>query len=124
MPGTISRYKITGTIAAGGGFTAYTNKPIRGKIKSIEIDYPAANVTLVLTSEGPIAQTVLNLGAANTDVVRYPRIYQEDEAGTDLTYDATRKIPTEFVVIGRLKLVASSGTATQVVTMYINVEEY
>lgn len=126
MPNKIQRMRISsGAIAAGGGATAYS-KVVRGKILCVHVNYPANNCTVDIDTDGEFkAQKILNLAAANTDAVYYPRTYCQDETGTDLLYAATgTKIPTEFTVIGRLLLTIASGTEGQEVSVDVIYEEY
>lgn len=122
--GNIRKYKISsGAIAADGTASAYSI-PVRGKILSVGVNYPTNTCTVDLDSDGELsAQKILNLAAANTDATFYPRTYCEDETGTDLLYATGFKVPTEFVVYGRIKLSIASGTAAESVSVTITVEE-
>jgi hypothetical protein len=91
---------------------------------AVEIDYPAATVAVALTSKNlAVTQTILTLGAANTDAIYYPRTIAQTNAGVNMTYDGTRTIPTEFIVFGALTLTLSSGTNGQSVSVVVYVEE-
>jgi hypothetical protein len=125
MPNKVQRYRITGTISAAGAFTATTNQPLHGRIKSIAINYPAATVALVLSSGDLVSQTILTLGAANTDITYYPRTPVCVNTGAEtILYSTGNKVCTEYVVNSVLTLTASSGTAGQIVTMDVLVEEW
>lgn len=119
----IRAYALTGTVSAAQTFSVSTPNPVRGKILAVEINYPAATVALTLTAAGHHAQTILSLAAANTDRTFYPRAYAEKTDGTTLLYTTGEEVPVEFVVDGILTLAATSGTATQIVTARVLVEE-
>jgi hypothetical protein len=120
---TIRKYKVSATIAADGTASAYTS-PVRGRILAVGIDYPANTCTVDLDSDGEAAaQKIIDLSAANTDVVRYPRKAVEDNTGTAVTYDGTNEIYEPFVVFGRVKLSVASGTEDETVSVTLIVEE-
>ena len=121
----ITKYKISATIAAGETTASAYSIPIRGRVLAVGVDYDTNTCTVDLDSDGEAsAQKILDLSAANTDATIYPRTYAQDETGTDLLYKAGEgKIPTEFVVYGRVKLSLASGTAGETVTVYLMVEE-
>jgi len=121
----ITKYKISATIAAGQTTASAYSIPIRGRVLAVGVNYDTNTCTVDLDSDGEAsAQKVLNLAAANTDVTLYPRTYAQDETGTDLLYAAAgEKVPTHFVVYGRVKLSLASGTAGDTVTVYLMVEE-
>jgi hypothetical protein len=126
MPSKIQRVRISsGAIAADGTATAYSS-PICGKILAVEIDYPAATCTVDIDTDGELkAQKILDLAAANTDVVLYPRVdVCDNTGGASPVYGTGFVIVTEFVVNGRLKLAIASGTATQVVTVDVFYEAF
>jgi len=125
MPNKIQRVRLKGTIDASGDAEVYS-KPIRGKILAVHVDYPAATCTVDIDTDELKPQKIIDLSAANTDAVYYPRTACEDNNGSDLVYLSTDTavVPTEFVVIGRLKLTVASGTEDQVVTVDVYFEEY
>jgi len=126
MPNKIQRVRISsGAIAADGSATAYSSQPICGKILSVFVDYPAGTCTVDIDTDGELkSQKIVDLAAANTDVVYYPRTYAQKTDGTTLLYTTGEEVPVEFVVNGRLKLTIASGTATQEVTVDVLYEEY
>lgn len=122
----LTSYRMTATIDAFGNGTATTSTDQsnpRGKIYAVEIDYPAGTVAVTLSSSNLFKQTILQLAASNTDAVKYPRATVKDYQGTDLTYDGTHKVPTEFIAFGSLTLDLASGTTGQSVTVIVYVEE-
>lgn len=121
---TITKYKVSATIAAGATTATAYSIPIRGRVLAVGVDYPANNCTVDLDSDGEAsAQKILDLAAAKTDATYYPRTPVQDIAGTDVTYDGTNEIYEPFLVYGRVKLSLAAGTALDTVTVYLMVEE-
>ena len=126
MPNKIQRVRIaSGAIAAGGTATAYSNN-IAGKILAVHVNYPTNTCTVDIDTDGELkSQKIIDLAAANTDAVYYPRTDVCDYAGAATpVYDTGFVIVTEFVVSGRLKLSIASGTAAETVTVDVIYEEY
>ena len=120
----ITSYRMTATANVTGAGTATSDGSIpRGKLIAVEVDYPAATVAVSLTTTNLVSQTLLNLSAANTDTVLYPRTIAQTNAGASKTYDGTRTIPVEFIIFGPLTLTLASGTSGQSVTAIAYVEE-
>ncbi len=122
-------YTLTATADGTGAGTAttITDQSIpMGKIYAVEVDYPVATVALTLTTKNLAAtQTVLNLGAANTDVMYYPRVPVCVNTGAEtVLYSAGNKVCEQYVVFGALTLTLASGTSGQSVTVKVYVEEY
>jgi len=124
----IRKYKVSATIAAGETTASAYSSPIRGRILAVGIDYPSHTCTVDLDSDGEaVAQKILDLSAANTDIVYYPRtpVHTYDGSAVDLSDteggDTAQYEP--FVVYGRVKLSVASGTAGDTVSVYIIVEE-
>lgn len=111
--------------------TDTTTRPIRGTIKSVYVVYQSgsnANTDVTITMLGTditdgADQTLFNKDNSNTSTWYYPQTYAQDTTGTDLTFDGTRKVPTPFLVYGRLKLTTAQNNAGKTVTAYIFVEE-
>ena len=123
MASKITQYKLEAT----GNTTAYTSNVVRGKILALIVNYNASPATTDVTisdTNAAIAQTIYTKDDSQTDAWVYPRAYAQDTAGTDLTYDATRKIPVPFTVFSRLKLVVTGNDTDDVVTVHVLVEEY
>ncbi len=141
----LTQYKLTCTVDAGETTASVqSTKPIRGSIKAIYVQFN--NTTPASSSDrdvdiremNPIddddtndaLQHILDVGGIGADpesdnAIYYPRTYAQDYQGTDLTYDATRKIPTEFLVFGKkLQLNVSAAAEGDITTAYIVVEEY
>jgi hypothetical protein len=128
MVSKYTRLSLTGTIDATGAVDVYSDKIIRGKIKSVLVDYPAATVAVTVQTDELVSQKIVELGAANTDKVFYPRVQVCSNDGTLLNNSndgtAVSKLWDEFVVFSRLRLVCASGTAAQVVKVVVIYEEY
>jgi hypothetical protein len=120
----IRKYKVSATIAAGETTASAYSSAIRGRILAVGIDYPEHTCTVDLDSDGEAAaQKVLDLAAANTDTVKYPRKAIEDNTGTGVEYADGYPIYEPYVVYGRIKLSLASGTAGETVSVTIVVEE-
>lgn len=128
IPGRITKHKITGTIDASGNIDVYSANVVRGHIVAVQIDYPAATVEVDLKTGEAVEQVILDLAAANTDRTVYPVTPLHDYTGTAIDLSDAQGGDTaqneRFCVFGRLRLVCASGTATQVVTVHVYVEEY
>ena len=120
----IRKYKISsGVIDASGNASAYSIA-IRGQILAIGVNYPTNTCTVDVDSNGEAAdQKILDLAAANTDRIIYPRTSSQDITGADVTFDGTNEIYEPFVVYGRLKLSIASGTAGESVSINVIVRE-
>ena len=121
-------YTLTATAdgTGAGTTTSITDQSIpRGKVLSVEVDYPAATVAVALTSKNLAAtQAIMTLAAANTDAIYYPRTPVCTYAGAEtILYSTGNKVVTEFVVFGPLTLTISAGTEGQAVTVKVYVEE-
>ena len=121
----IQMYKIeSGAIDVSGDASEYSI-PIRGRILSVQIDYPAHACTVDLDSDEAVSQKIIDLSSASTDAVYYPRTPVCNNSGSENVYfEGTNKVHTEFTVFGRVKLTIASGTATEKVKAYLLVEEY
>lgn len=122
---SIRRYKInSGLIAADGSATAYSTGAIRGRILAVHVNYPTNTCTVDLDEQDTQSnQKIMDIAAANTDVVVNPRTAVQDITGADVTYDGTRKIYEPFTVFGRVKLTIASGTEGEEVKVDLMVEE-
>ena len=126
MPSKIQRIRIkSGAIDASGDATAYSN-PISGKILAVHVNYPTNTCTVDLDTSGELkSQKILDLAAANTDVVYYPRTDVCDYAGAATpVYGTGFVVVTDFVVHGKLLLTIASGTADEEVTVDVIFEAY
>jgi hypothetical protein len=114
---------LKGTIDSTGAIDVYSDKIIRGKIEAVYIDYPANTVAVDLKTDELVSQTILDLAAANTDKVYYPRVQVCQYDGTLLnnSYDntAVTKLWDKFVVYSRLRLVCASGTEDDEVSVMV-----
>ena len=120
----ITKYEISATIAADGSALAYS-VPIRGKILAVGVDYDTNTCTVDLDSDGEAsAQKIMDLAAANTDAIYYPRTPVHTYTGAEtVTWFTAMKVHEPFVVYGRVKLSIASGTEGESVTVSLMVEE-
>jgi len=121
--GRVRTIEISATVGAAGTGSTTTSAIVHGKILAVEVNYPTNTVTVDLDSQEMVSQKIVDLAAANTDAVIYPRTPAQDNTGTDVTYDGTNEIYTPIVVNGRIKLSLASGTATEVVKVAIHYED-
>lgn len=121
----IRQYKIVATIAAGATTATAYSSTIRGRILAVSINYPSHTCTVDLDSDGELkSQKILDLAAASTDIIYYPRtpVCTYTGAETVLSYTAL-KVYEPFLVYGRVKLSLATGTAEDAVTVNLIVEE-
>lgn len=117
----IQQYRInSGPIAADGTATA-VSRFMKGEILSVEINYPANICTVDLDIQEAVIQKIIDLAADNTDKVVYPTTSAQDNTGSAVAYDGTNAIKVPFAVHGRVNLSIASGTAGEIVTVFINV---
>lgn len=126
--GMIDRVQWSTGAAAGsaGAATATGYSPhVSGRVLAVHVDYqdsPPATADLTLSDEGdPASESIVSLVDANSDVRLYPRRTLEQNDGTDLTYDGTRKVYGCYVVHGRLEATiaqANSGDSA-IVTVWL-----
>jgi len=121
----IRKYKISATIAAGATTASAYSVPIRGRIIAVGVNYPTNTCTVDLDSDGEASdQKILDLAAANTDKTYYPRtpvcIYTGAET---VTWFTAMKVYEPFMVYGRIKLSVASGTAADIISVNVMVEE-
>jgi hypothetical protein len=128
MVSKLTRVSLSGTVNSSGVIDVYSEGVIRGKIEAVYIDYPAGTVAVTLQTDELVSQKVLELSAANTDKVFYPRVQVCQNDGTLLNNSndgtAVTKLWDKFTVFSRLRLVCASGTNTQVVKVVVVFEEY
>jgi len=117
----IKQYRLV-TPAIAGGTATVTSEAIYGEILSVEINYDTNTCTVDLNAQQSIVHEILNLAAANTDRVIYPRTAAQDETGADRLFaGAGTVVPVPHVVNGKLKLDLAAGTDGEKVTVLINV---
>ncbi len=144
MAMNLTEHRLVLTVAAGQtSVLDYFTKPIRGIVRAIEVEY--TNSTPASTSDRDVniyemnpfddddiadaLQELLNIGGlgaapADDNNVYYPNTYAQDEAGTDLTYDGTYKVPTPFVLYGRkIGVNVTAAVAGDITTIKLMVEE-
>ncbi len=118
----IRQYRLK-TPAIVSNVATVTSEVIYGEIMSVEINYDTNTCTVDLNAQQSVVQEILNLAAANTDRVIYPRTAAQDETGADRLYVAAGTVvPVPHVIAGRLKLDLASGTTGETVTILINVK--
>jgi hypothetical protein len=117
----------TGAASGSAGSAAATgySQPVSGRVLAVAIDYqdsPPATTDVTLSDENdPIAEMIVNLANANSNVKLYPRRLIEQNDGTDISYDGTNKVYESYVVYGRLKATiggANSGDSA-IVTVWL-----
>lgn len=129
MPSKIQRIRInSGAADASGDASAYCN-PVTGKILAVHVNYPTNTCTVDIDTDGELkSQKIIDLAAANTDAVYYPRVALHDNTGTAIDLSDTEGGDTamygEFVVHGRLKLTIASATEGESVTVDVIYEAY
>lgn len=96
------------TVGSAGSATGSADSPpLFGALEAVEIDYlnsvPATTTVDIdiLNAANATGAKVLDKAASATDVTHYPRTYAQDNTGSDLTFDGTRKVPTRFQFGGR-----------------------
>ena len=119
----IRQYRLV-TPAIASNVATVTSEVLHGEILSVEINYPAGTCTVDLNAQEGVVHEILNLAAANTDRVIYPRTPAQDETGADRLFAAAGTVvPVPHVVHGRLKLDIAAGTNGEIITVFINVRE-
>lgn len=118
--------KITATTDASGDATAYSEASYNGELYAVQwIDGDFADgvdaVLSVANTDAAVDLTLLTLTNANNDAMYYPRHQIHDAAGAGVTYDGTNEVYGKAPVVGKLKLVVSSGgnTKTGGVVVYL-----
>ena len=137
--GQITKIKIeSGAIAAGATTATVYSEPIRGIIRAVRLIYSGTHDMTVDLYEmntfdpddvSDALQHILDIAASGAtpaadNTVYYPHRSVQDYTGNDMTYDATRVVPTPFVVYGILALDINAGTAGDSVVAEILVEEF
>ena len=122
----MSRYTVRKfapvTIASNIG--SATIPSVGGEVIAVFVDYPAATCTVDINSTGEVvSQEILNLAAANTDVVIYPRRLLQDNTGVDLDPSDAQGGDTalygKIAVFGGLTLTIAAGTNGQIVNVSV-----
>lgn len=128
MPTKIQTYRLySGTADASGDATA-TSSVQKGKILAVGLTYDASAGTgtdvQIDAKVGENTQTILDIDNSATDAVYYPRVAVESTTGSDLTFDGTQTIPTEFPVDGLVTITVAGATADNGVAAYIVMEVF
>jgi len=111
---------LKATADAAGDGTDSTDSSVHGNIKAVYVKYDASSAAGTdVTLKDAFGQTIVNLANANTSVVIYPRTPAQDNTGTDVTFDGTNEIYTEFSFYSKLTLTIADQTAAKAVTAYI-----
>jgi len=125
----IDLVKFTTQAATGGDGAAVAtgfSPSVFGRVLSVNVQYhnsPPSTADVNLYDEGdPAAETILSKLNNNVDFRCYPRRGVQNNAGTDLTYDGTRKINEHYVVHGRLKGVLSQANDGNAATFLVWME--
>ena len=110
----------SGTTGTGDATATGYSQPIAGKILAVYVDYqdspPGATTDFTLSGENdPASESIISITNSATDIKIYPRRVLETNDGTDITYDGTRKVYGEYVVVGRLEAtIAEANTGDYV----------
>lgn len=128
MASKYTLYKLSGTVDSSGDISETHNSIARGKVEAVYIDYPSNNVEVKVETDEIVNQDIVDLSAANTDTVIYPRAQVSDTNGAGLlNYDDgtnTTDLVERLAVFGKLTLTCSNGTTDDKVTVGVLVEEY
>ena len=125
----IDRVQWSGTCTgadASGAVTAYSPH-VAGKILAVAIGYvgddPNTTDVLLADENDPLAESIVTLANAATDVKLYPRRAIVTNANAAITYDNTRPVYDYYVVFGRLKLTVAQANTDDVITCTVWIEE-
>ena len=121
----LQRIRIESGALDVAGEATVLSFPVRGRVRSVQIDYPANVCDVDITTDELVSQSILSLSSANTDTVLYPRTPVCNNSGAEnVTYDGTNKVHDCFDVFGRISLAITNGTAADEVVIHVLVEEY
>ena len=125
----IDRIVISSSACAGadGSAAATAYSPhVSGKVLAVAVVYtgddPGSTDVTLSDEADPLAENILTIANAATDLKVYPRRLLETNDGTDLTYDGTRKVYGKYVVHGRLKLTVAQANTDDVITATVWIE--
>jgi hypothetical protein len=111
---------------ASGAATAYSPH-VSGKVLAVAVTYAGdkPNTTdVLLADEGdPLAESIVTLANAVTDVKLYPRRATVTNANAAIAYTGTSYVYEPYVVFGRLKLTVAGANTDDVITVTVWVEE-
>lgn len=110
--------KLTGTTDASGDLTVTSVASYNGRLALVQwIDGDFADgvdaVLSMTNTDAGVDVTLLTLTNANDDALYPVRAIAKDQAGATITYDGTNEIYEPLPVVGKLKLVVSSGGDTK-----------
>ena len=110
--------KLTGTTNASGDLTVTSTASYNGRLALVQwIDGDLADgvdaVLSMTNTDAGVDVTLLTLTNANDDAIYPVRAIAKDQAGATITYDGTNEIYEPLPVVGKLKLVVSSGGDTK-----------
>lgn len=118
------QHSITITTITGGTATAYLLK-LNGKLLSIryaKTDY-ANGVDFTITAEDTAENLWVDTNINASETVR-PRIALQNNAGSDITYDGTRKVYEPYNLVDeRIKIVIAQGGDAKVGTFHILIDQ-
>jgi hypothetical protein len=109
---------MIGTTDGSGDATILSEGTYNGELAMVKwidgdlVDGVDAVLSVTNTGDG-VDQTLLTLTNANNDALYLTRAIVTDQAGATVTYDGTNEVYTSIPVVGRLKLVISSGGDTK-----------
>ena len=117
---------ITKSLTTDASGDATTTINVQGYINTIGIVYSAsadAGTDVTITGYiGSSSFTVYSKTDYNTTHLVRPRVAVQDNAGTDLTYDGTRKV-SEAYFVDRLVITFAQGGASKTNTVNISLDK-
>jgi hypothetical protein len=124
---TVQSLTITSGATAGADGSASdrttTGYVVNGKIVAIYVTYDASATAStdvnIGDSTGADSQTILSLTNASDSGWFYPRIFQEDTAGTDLIYSTDNEVPDYAYVNDKLTMTVTGTNSDQTFTARI-----
>ena len=112
----LERHTVTVTTAGGGAATAYTDRPVQGRLFRVVYtkDDFAAGVDFTITLEDS-GQNVWTEADVNASKSINPLQPMQDNAGADVTWDGTRKMHGPIIACRpeRVKIVIAQGGDTK-----------
>jgi len=114
-------------VGADGSATATTYSPhVSGKILAVAIVYtgddPGSTDVILSDEADPLAESIVTLANAATDIKIYPRRVTEKNDGTDILYTTGEEVFEPYVVHGRLKLFVDDANTGDVITATVWIE--
>lgn len=112
------------TLDSNGEANIFSTGSVRGKVRAVQISYPASGVEVALKTDELVTQTILDLSSRSTDTVLYPVTSVVNNNNNPVNYTSGNPVRTEFLVFGRLKVECRNGTSGEEVQVNVRVEVY